>query len=647
MMLWSLSLVPLIAGLVLWIVGEALSRSRHALSRRGAGGVALVVLGIELALGIWAAKFAPATSFRWGGGLFLSLGVTPAVGVATLLVSTVALPVIAWAAAHEPIEGLSRLVGQLVAFTGAMQLLVLAADWLTLVFAWELVGALSFALIAHRWRDPTATSAACYAYNVTRLGGLGLWVAAGASLSEVGSLDFAALPRVSATAAGHWIAAGVLVAASAKSAQGPFAPWLFRAMEGPSSASALLHSSTMVAAGAWLLIRLHEPLTGIGWFGPATISIGLVTALAGGVVASLQPHVKRLLAASTSAQYGLMFAAVGAGYAGAALAHLVAHAAFKALLFLAAGTVIAIVSSGHIAAMRLGKQLPVVAGTSAIGALALAAVPPLGAAWSKEQVVAALGARSPWLAALVVLAGALSTWYAMRFQLLAFGRGRTQVRPEKPGTVERAAHGFLAALTLLLGLLWLPFVSASFADMADMELPPVHTGEALLSLATTLVVLGAAWTAHSRGLLAHQLRSGSLQATGADWLGLPRLLTAAFVLPTVTLARGCARFDAKVVDAGIGAAAAAGQALSRLSSRVVEVRLDQLVHGIALGSSWTARASRRTDEGGIDRAVRVLGTGVGAAGRWGRSLQTGALPVYYSLATGGLLLLLIALIAGK
>ncbi len=176
-------------------------------------------------------------------------------------------------------------------------------------------------------------------------GDLGIWFAAASALVTGGSFDFQALSAVAGGPSANWMAAGILVAAAAKSAQGPFAAWLFRAMEGPSSVSALLHSSTMVAAGAWLLLRLHEPLSAVAWFGPAAIALGLTTALTGGISAIVQPDAKRLLAASTSAQYGLMFVAVGAGYSAAGLIHLVTHAAFKALLFLAAGTAISLTGS--------------------------------------------------------------------------------------------------------------------------------------------------------------------------------------------------------------------------------------------------------------------------------------------------------------
>ena len=311
------------------------------------------------------------------------------VKIALVLVPLIALPVLLWAAAMEDEVGLPRLLGLLIGFTGAMELLILAADLLVVAIAWELLGVFSWALIAHQWQDDSKVAAANYAFNATRIGGLGLWFAAGATLAVGGNFDFSTMSSPGSSFWGHIMAAGIVIAAASKSGQGPFAPWLFKAMEGPSSVSALLHSSTMVAAGAWLLIRLHEPLAAISWFSPVAITLGLATALAGGITAIVQVDAKRLLAASTSAQYGLMIAATGAGYAAAGLVHLVTHAAFKALLFLAAGAAINAAGTHSLFEMRkmgLARRLPIIAAAGWVGTLALAAIPPLGAAWTQGKI---------------------------------------------------------------------------------------------------------------------------------------------------------------------------------------------------------------------------------------------------------------------
>ena len=452
MILWTTALLPLLMGGLIWTT--ATIRGSHGTSRGLLGGAAATALLILAALATSAALTAGRCAYAWGGGLTLTLAMVPMAKIVVVMIPAIALPIVIWAAAAEERDGLPRLLGLLVAFTGAMELLVLAADLLVAAVAWELLGLFSWALIAHHWQDKKKVAAANYAFNATRLGGLGLWLAAGAAMAMGGGLQFEALPALANSAWASWMAGGILAAAASKSAQVIFAPWLFRAMEGPSSVSALLHSSTMVAAGAWLIVRLHAPLASVAWFGPAAMAIGLTTALTGGLSAIYQTDAKRLLAASTSAQYGLMFAAAGAGYPAAALVHLIAHAACKALLFLAAGSAIHAAGTHDLRRMRLGRRLPAVAAASWIGALALAALPPLGAAWSKEKIIAATGHVAPWVALLAIAAGTMSAWYAMRFQTLAYGRKGNGGRSAGGGT-EALGVWMLAGASLLLGMIWL------------------------------------------------------------------------------------------------------------------------------------------------------------------------------------------------
>lgn len=664
MMLWALPLVPIAAGGLVWLASARGLRRRVVLGAMAAAGLLAL-----LALALWCAFHETATSLEWGGGLALSLQMSPVVGVAAALVPLIALPVVTWAAAHEDAAGLGRLLGLLVAFVGTMELLVLAGDLLTLAIGWELVAGTSWALIGHRWRDREAIAAANYAFNVTRLGGFGIWLAAAAALAGAGELGFAALPEVARGPWGDAMVAGVLVAAASKSAQGPFAPWLFRAMEGPSAASALLHSSTMVAAGAWVLIRLHEPLGIVSWFGPAAMGVGLATALGGGVVASLQPHAKRLLAASTSAQFGFMFAAVGAGYAGAGLAHLVTHAALKSLLFLAAGSAMGVAGSAQLRDMRLGSRLPVIAAASAVGALALAGIPPLGAAWSKEQIVAAAGHASPWLALVTIAAGALSAWYATRFHRLAFGTRDGEGEGERASLAEGGAVWGLAALCLLLALLWLPGVGARAKDALGLALPEGKPWELVVSIGAAILVVVAAWIAHRPAGPELAAQPSRVRRHVADWLGAPALIQWLAVGPVVRLSRACARldarvvdagvcravgavvrlsgacarFDARVVDAGVRGAAWFGKASSRLLARVLELDIDRVVDLIGRSGVGAAYLSRRTDDQGVDAAVGGLARGIGAAAGRSRGLQTGSIPTYYSLLAGGILALAISL----
>jgi len=629
-----LLLLPLAPMLTAALIVAARGRPR-VLAPLAVGGL-LVTLG----LGLWAASSSPSASLSWGPVIDLGLAVEGFGRVMIVLVPLIAAPIVAYAAATEE-QGRARLLALMLAFVGAMLLLVVAADLLTLLIAWEIIGALSWALIAHDWRDPANTRAAAQAFLTTRLGDLGLYVAAGATFAVAGSFAFADLALVGRPGL-DIVAAGVLLAAAAKSAQVPFSPWLFAAMAGPTPVSALLHSATLVAAGAYLLIRLSPVLEKVGWFLTAVAAVGLLTALAGGVVAMLQTQAKRVLAASTSAQYGLMFVAIGAGSTAAAGGHLVAHAAFKSLLFLGAGVAIHAAGTGHLGSLRLGRALPRVAALSAVGALALAAVPPLGAAWTKDTIVSAAVEASLWLGTGVLAAGALSALYAGRYQLLAYGRtagGGTHTDESlgpRPGRAEAAALIVLASITVGLSVLWLPGGGQRVETLTGGELVAGAPWELMVALGSTIAGLGLAWWLGRRGrLLDLGLRPG-FQTAMADWLGLPAATSRLIVRPVIAVSAALARFDDRVVDAGVRRVAWFAGIVSGLFSRRGELAMDGVVRAVAAGTLRTAAASRVADDTGIDGAVEVTGRGVGRAGHASRRLQTGLSHDYYLIAAIGL-----------
>jgi NADH-quinone oxidoreductase subunit L len=631
-MLLSTVWLPVLAGVAL---GAWRRGSRLAL---GAAGCA--ALTVTLLAAAWSAVWQPSVSLPWGAGLELRLGVSGVSRLLIVLVPLVALTVTAWAAAHEEARGLPRLLGLLVAFVGAMELVLVAEDLLSLLIGWELVGAVSWALIGHEWRGD-APAMAAHAFNATRVGDLGLFVAAGAAFAATGGLGFADLPGVDGPAA-HVVVAGILLAAVAKSAQVPFAPWLFSAMAGPSSASALLHSATMVAAGAYVLARLHPVLYTVGWFAPTTIALGLLTALAGGVIAALQDDAKKLLAASTSAQYGLMLVAVGAGYPTIAVAYLIAHAFCKALLFLSAGVAIGATGTGELARMGLGRSLPVMAWLTASGTLALAAVPPLGMAWTKDGVVAAAAHHGTWLAVAVVVAGGLSAYYAARFQLLAYGppRDRRQGAPRhRPTIIEHVAIGVLGAFGLILGVLWLPAAEEALTTLVGGALPTRAPWELVTSVLAIAVAAYAAVALRRNDRLAHAATTPTTRGVAA-WMGLPVLSRAAIVDPTLAAAAAAARFDDTVIDGAVRGIAAAGRSVTRGLRRADDRVVDAGVRGIAALTAWTARALDRVAEMSVDGTVTGLARLVGVAGRDSRRVQTGQAHTYYAAIAVGTVVLI-------
>lgn len=597
-MLWLTAFIPVLSGLLLLVW-----RPQHRFAL--ASTAALSLLGGAAAL--WAAAVdGSGSTWRWGDTLLLHAALTPLSLLVAATVLGIALPVGVYAALRESRAGLARLVGLLLIFTGAMQWLVLADDLLTLLIGWELVGACSWALIAHEWREPEHPSAAQFAFIATRLGDIGLFVAAIAAWSGAGSFAYADLARLDPTHLGL-VAGGLSVAAISKSGQLPFSPWLFRAMAGPTAASALLHAATMVAAGAYLLARLQPVLSAVPWFGPLLMAVGLLTALAGGLVALLQPQVKKLLAASTSAHFGLMFIAIGAGFPGVALLHLVAHGGFKALLFLCAGVAIDHSGSHELSRMQIGRALPWVAVLAAIGSVALAGLPPLGAGWTKEAIVAAAASVGNGWAAATMVAGALSAAYAVRWCWLAYGWGDASTgaaaSDADSDSNEAAASAartdatrlsrpalatlvWLAAICIGVSLLWLPAVREVLAATLAVRLPAESV--ALGGTAVLLLLIGGLvgrWLAQQQPQLGH----AGLSAALADWLGLPGLIDLAVTKPMQAAARTAATIDDRFIDA--------------------------LPRGVARAARWVSGTAGQADDRWVDRGVRLATAFVQALAR--------------------------------
>ncbi len=635
MTLFLLVGVPIAAGLATWCAGDRRTMLRAACVTAGLIGA--------LTMAIIATVRAPSADVRWGPGLTLSFEVADIARAPIVLVPVVASAVVVYALDYGAVRGRSRMVGLLLTFVGAMELLLVAGDLLSLIIAWELVGVISWGLIAHHWRTDGPGNAA-HAFLVTRAGDLGLFLAAGAAFAIAGSLRFSDLGDLGGQHgwAPHAMVAGVLLAAFAKSAQLPFSPWLFSAMAGPTPASALLHSATMVAAGVYLVARLSPVLSTVGWFSPVAVGVGLATALAGGVVAALQPEPKKLLAASTSAHYGFMFVAVGAGFPAVAIAHMVAHGLFKALLFVSAGVAIDASGSTRFESMQLGGRYRAISVLTAVGALALAAVPPLGAAWTKEEVVSAGSDDAVWIGVLVIVAGACSALYATRFQLLTFGsHDQSEHAGDHAGFGHaRVALAVLAAGSLALSVLWLPWGSTLVADITGGSFPPSAPWEFIASVTAVAAGVATAVELRRRRRLLVPV-SGAVAL--ADWFGISRVTRLGIVDPVLALARRLATFDDRVVDAGVRGAGAlathAGTAFATFDDRVVDA-------GIRLATHLAQRSSRLLDRSGefaVDRAVRGVAGGVSALGRRSRRIQSGQAHQYYALVAVTAIVLTVAL----
>ncbi|MBW0109983.1 NADH-quinone oxidoreductase subunit 5 family protein [Pseudonocardia saturnea] len=616
----ALVAVPVLSGLGLLVAGRPATRI--------AAPVAISATGITLVLAVLVAVGRPAVSMPLLAGIDTGLAVDGLSAVMVLVVSAVALGVVVFAAAE--LDARHRFFGLLLVFVGAMLVTVTATNLLTLLAAWEVMGAMSYALVAHRWTVARSVESGSMAFLVTRAADVGLYVAAGAALAGgVGSLALAELPAAGA----GWrdlLTAGLVVAALGKSAQLPFSFWLSRAMDGPSPVSALLHSATMVAAGAYLLVRVEPLLAGSGWAGPLVAWVGAVTVVAMGLVALAQTDLKQLLAASTCSQIGFVVLAAGVGGTAGGTLQLAAHAATKSLLFLVAGAWLTALGTKQLAALRgAARRWPLVGLLFAVGALSLAGLPPLSIFLGKDAVLAAAAAASPALYVAGLVGLVVSAVYAAAALVAVLGDAPFDAAydSEQAGTrvIPRSARWPLlplAAAAAVLGLAAEPIRAVLGAADEPSPTPVEALVSGVLSVAVVLAVVQAARAALRGAAVLPELpapiRIGSRVEPLREWLGLERAARIAVAAPTMAAARALSVFDGRVVDGAVWAAAATGRSAARLA----DLRVDTLISAAVTG---------------IGRACRALG-------RLARRPQTGQLHHYYAQAAGALAVLALFLV---
>jgi NADH-quinone oxidoreductase subunit L len=363
-------------------------------------------------------------------------------------------------------------------FVFSMLVLVLANNLLVTFVGWEGVGVCSYWLVSYYFDRDAAASAGKKAFLYNRIGDVGLLVAMFLIFHTVGSLNyltiFARTSMFTPTVATVTVLA-LLLAATGKSAQIPLFNWLPDAMEGPTPVSALIHAATMVTAGVYLLVRM-SPVLALSGSGRTTIAvIGGATAFVAATIATSQKDIKKVLAFSTVSQIGYMMLAVGSGAYAAAIFLMVAHAFFKALLFLGSGSVIhSLHGEQDLRRMGgLGKYLPWTFPTFLVGWLAISGIPPFAGFWAKGDVLTNVYSSDKALWALGLVTAVLTAYYMSRLFVLTF-RGQERFReavaaadhePEEPGGdphespwVMVAPLVVLAALSVLGGALDLPWV---------------------------------------------------------------------------------------------------------------------------------------------------------------------------------------------
>ena len=576
------------------------------LLRRYSGAIALAGAGLAFlaSLSLMFSASLPALILPGLPEMPLRLVATPLTSTLSLMVAAIAGFVLIFAVgymAKDPEK--PRFFATMLIFISAMQALVLAADWITLLGAWEIIGASSYLLIGFWHKKPNVSGAAMRAFLYTRSADLGLYIGVFLLIGAAGSSEISATLATTgpmATIGGLLL----LVAAMGKSAQVPFNDWLQRAMAGPTPVSALLHSATLVAAGAILLIRIAPML-------PAStlLAIGLVggiTTVITGLIALGESDLKRLLAASTSSQYGLMLVAIGAGAPMVALLHLLAHAAIKSGLFLGAGVFQHSRGSTDMQALAgAGRAHKRVFAGFALAALALAGLPPLAGFFSKDAIIAATLAapEAIWLVPLG-LAGTLLTGAYMARALGQLWRGPAEVT-KTGASLYWMGWGMAGPVALAVGLgAGFPALEARLGAVVEVDLTAM-----MLGLGAGLAGLFLGWVFGPKTLL------GPLYGAAKNGFSITAGMEALFVRPGLALARALDRFETGLYEFVL-ALGRANLKLGKSTRKADEDGIDRTIFGFARATVTTGSRARKLQSGLIHRelALTIVATGLLAVG---------------------------------
>ena len=403
--------------------------------------------------------------------------------------------------AHDPER--VRYFSYLNLFLFFMTLLVLAGNALVMFVGWEGVGLASYLLIGFYFQKKSAADAGKKAFIVNRIGDFGFLIAMFLLLANFGTLTFSEI--ATKLAYPGWqggvvtvIALCLMLGAAGKSAQLPLYIWLPDAMEGPTPVSALIHAATMVTAGVYMVARTHVLFDHSPFALGVVATIGAVTALFAATIGLVQNDIKRVLAYSTISQLGYMFLGCGVAAYSAAIFHLMTHAFFKALLFLAAGSVIHAIG-GEQDLRKMGglrKKLPVTFAVTTVGVLAIAGIFPFAGFFSKDAILYAAflqGTNGKILWFVGLLTALLTAFYMFRLWYLAFmGESRSpEIHPHESPWSMRGPLVILALLSICGGWIGMErfgaFLAPSVGALAT-EAGSTHM-EIILSIVAVAVAL--------------------------------------------------------------------------------------------------------------------------------------------------------------
>jgi len=610
---WLIPVFPLIAFIVLLFIGRFL-KEKSSYVGIAALALSFIVSVMVLFERIGGETYTYVIDWITFGESTITMGyeVTPLNAMMLIVVTLVSLVVHIFSREYmHDDKRIHVFYGYLGLFSFSMLGLVLAPNILQLFIFWELVGLCSFLLVGFWYFKPEAAAAAKKAFLTTRIGDVGLLIGLVILFNQTGSFDYA---DIYAAVEGGMIndtmittiALLIFMGAVGKSAQFPLHVWLPDAMEGPTPVSALIHAATMVAAGVYLVGVMYPVFLASSTAMTVVAYTGAITAFLAATMALVMTDIKRVLAYSTISQLGFMILALGtAGYV-AGLFHLMTHAFFKALLFLAAGSVIYAVH--HRQDIRdmggLWGKMKITSITFLIGALAISGVFPLAGFWSKEEILAsALINGSGFLFAIALITAFMTAFYMFRLFFKTFTgeyRGGDHADPHAndPGvdtygaaevaeadnprddSMDQEAHvpsaedhdhhespkennGFmtfplivLASLAVVAGFVNLPFLGNPLEGFLTegLNVGPQPHGElwlAFVSLAVAGAGIALAWAMYYKGSMAEDYFSSKVPGVHKLLLNkyyLDEVYGVVFVRPTVAIGRFFWEIDKSIID---------------------------------------------------------------------------------------------------
>ncbi|MBY6037319.1 NADH-quinone oxidoreductase subunit L [Fictibacillus nanhaiensis] len=588
-MSWLIPLFPLLSFILLVVFRKSSNENTAWI------GVLLTGASFVLSFGAWLAVWqgdgikVEGTWFQLGErAITMGYEVNPLNALMLVIVSLVSLLVHLYSKGYmHGDERFSVFFAYLGLFSFAMLGLVLSPNLLQLYMFWELVGLGSFLLIGFYYFKPEAKAAAKKAFVMTRIGDVGLFIGMVLLFWQVGSFEydeiFSAIKNGELSQSMLTLTAiCIFVGAIGKSGQLPLHTWLPDAMEGPTPVSALIHAATMVAAGVYLVAAMYPLFQASETALTVVAVVGGVTAIFAASIGLMQKDIKRVLAYSTVSQLGYMMLALGASGYVAGIFHLTTHAFFKALLFLAAGSVIHAVHTQNIEEMGgLWKKLNITGPLFLIGALAISGIPLLSGFFSKDEILMSTYADGKYgLFWIAVIAAFMTAFYMFRLFFLVFTgkpRGSQKGVHESPSvmTLPMIVLGVLAVVAGYLNTPWFGTFLTDYLSQGPVELlhadhhgpvwiPFVATAVALLGIGLAYMIyqkgsVSRDWLTRTFPGLSHVIynkwfvdegydRTVVKGTTGLSWLGV--------------------WFDKYVIEGLVAGVVSGVQALSRLGSEM-------------------------------------------------------------------------------